>query len=201
MFTAEAKIYDRFYAKKDYGREIIELLPFLKGKSVVDVGCGTGRHAEILQKKGYDVFGVEPCEEMAIQARFRGIAAASTYPSGRMFDNALILFDVINFFPDPVAELKQIYATLNSGGRLIFDAWDSTEQTKLLSFSFRNGIARLAYKRKRGNQVDVKFFFTFPFVYSHHVLFLYSVDQLQRLMKDAGFRFIKREQKWWVFEK
>ena len=201
MFTAEAKIYDKFYAGKDYEGEITETLPHLKGKSIIDVGCGTGRHAEVLQKKGYEVFGVEPCEEMAVRARTRGITVDASYPIGRMFDNAVLLFDVINFFPDPATELKQIYVLLNPGGRFVFDAWDSAEQTKLLSYSFRNGIARVAYKRKRGNHVDVRFFFVPPFVYSHHVLFVHSAVELQRLVEGAGFKFIKREGKWWVFEK
>lgn len=201
MFNTEAKIYDKFYAGKNYDREIAEILPFLKGKTIVDVGCGTGRHAEALQKKWYDVFGVEPCEEMAVYARGRGIAVASSYPPGRVFDNAVLLFDVINFLPDPAAELKQLYTALSLGGRLIFDAWDSTEKTKLLSWSFRNSIGRLAYKRKRENQVDVKFFFAFPLVYSHHVLFVHSAEQLKDLAEGAGFQFISKEGRWWIFEK
>ncbi|TSC73582.1 MAG: type 11 methyltransferase [Parcubacteria group bacterium Gr01-1014_70] len=201
MFNAEAKIYDKFYAKKNYEGEIAEILPLLRGKTILDVGCGTGRHAAVLQQKGYEVFGVEPCEEMAVRARERGIAVSGTYPVGRVFENAVLLFDVINFFPDPVSELKRIHAALEQGGRLVFDAWDSTEETKLLSYTFRNGIARVAHKKKRGSRVDVRFFFFPPFVYSHHVLFVHTADELRRLAESAGFRFTQHEGKWWVFEK
>ena len=201
MFNTEAKIYDKFYTKKDYEGEVVELVSLLKGKSVVDVGCGTGRHAEELQKKGYDVFGVEPSAEMAAFAHARGISVSSTYPPGRMFENAVVLFDVINFFPGLISELKKIHAVLTTGGRLIFDAWDSAEKTNLLSWSFRNGIGRIAYKRKRGNRVDVKFFFFPSFIYSHHVLFVHSADELKNLTNSAGFAFIAKEGKWWVFQK
>lgn len=36
------------------------LMPYLKGKRVLDIGCGTGAFLSFMQKKGFDIAGVEP---------------------------------------------------------------------------------------------------------------------------------------------
>lgn len=36
------------------------LKPYLKGERVLDIGCGTGAFLSFMQKKGFDVTGVEP---------------------------------------------------------------------------------------------------------------------------------------------
>lgn len=65
-FSSEyAGAYDTLYKHKDYEAEcdLIEGLLKLHGheasKSILDLGCGTGNHAVILARRGYEVAGVE----------------------------------------------------------------------------------------------------------------------------------------------
>jgi SAM-dependent methyltransferase len=44
---------------------------------VINVGCGTGRHDIALAKRGFDVTGVDPSEEMLAQARANAVAAGA----------------------------------------------------------------------------------------------------------------------------
>lgn len=46
----------------------------LKVRTVLDVGCGTGRGVRYLLDKGYDAQGVDPSEDLLAQARAKGIA-------------------------------------------------------------------------------------------------------------------------------
>ena len=64
-----ADAYDYLYQDKDYKKEcdfLEEIFSkFSSGvKSVLDLGCGTGGHAAILAKRGYQVVGVDRSEEM-----------------------------------------------------------------------------------------------------------------------------------------
>ncbi|MCG3177277.1 MAG: Ubiquinone/menaquinone biosynthesis C-methyltransferase UbiE [Candidatus Omnitrophica bacterium] len=46
----------------------------LKVRTVLDVGCGTGRGVRYLLDKGYDACGVDPSEDLLDEARAKGIA-------------------------------------------------------------------------------------------------------------------------------
>jgi ubiquinone/menaquinone biosynthesis C-methylase UbiE len=48
VFQKYAEFYDALYSNKDYSKEtdyLIALLGDLSGKSILDIGCGTGRYA------------------------------------------------------------------------------------------------------------------------------------------------------------
>ena len=62
--------YDDFYYKDDGTVAMVEnVLKRNKCKSVLDVGCGTGRHVIELSKKGYSCFGVDVSSAMIKKAR------------------------------------------------------------------------------------------------------------------------------------
>ena len=47
-------------------RELISLVPILKEqgvKTVLDVGCGTGRHSKYLSEMGFQVYGIDLSEK------------------------------------------------------------------------------------------------------------------------------------------
>lgn len=71
--------YDRFV---DWQGRLATEMPFLESlfaehgvQRVLDVGCGTGRHAIALAERGYEVLGMDASEGMVSQAR-RNAAAA-----------------------------------------------------------------------------------------------------------------------------
>ncbi len=55
-----AKYYDLFYYNKSYEKEV-KFLENLIGnrKFILDVGCGTGIHMNLLEEKGYYVDGLD----------------------------------------------------------------------------------------------------------------------------------------------
>lgn len=79
------------------------------GASVLDFGCGVGRHARAMARRGYRVTGVDFSQEAvrtARQADDVGAAAEFVHGDcrvvdlGRQFDMGYCLYDVVGSFPD-----------------------------------------------------------------------------------------------------
>ena len=71
FFDAHAPIYEANVFTKNTAREVNFLLEELEppsGASILDVGCGTGRHSVELAKRGYAVTGLDLSAEMLAQA-------------------------------------------------------------------------------------------------------------------------------------
>ena len=73
-FAKYALCYDLLYRDKDYaaeagyaGRLIRSATP--AARSVLEFGCGTGRHARLLCTRGFDVHGVDHSPEMVARLR------------------------------------------------------------------------------------------------------------------------------------
>lgn len=135
LYKKFAKYYDLCYSEKDYGREtrFLEALikkHKIKGKKILEVGCGTGNHAIHLVKKGFDITGVDLNKEMLAVARKK--SRSIKFVQGDMrsfslkgeFDIILCLFSTIHYntnVSDLKKTLKNFYKHLKKGGLLIFD--------------------------------------------------------------------------------
>jgi len=78
FFDAHAPIYmDNVFTKNTLQEVefLLEELSLQPGSSILDVGCGTGRHSVELAKRGYTVTGLDLSAEMLAQAD-RGAKAA-----------------------------------------------------------------------------------------------------------------------------
>jgi SAM-dependent methyltransferase len=119
-FGSVAASYDR--ARPAYPAELIaRVLAGSPGRTVLDVGCGTGIAARQFQAAGCTVLGVEPDARMAEFARARGlpveVATFETWqPGGRTFD-AVIAAQSWHWI-DPVAGAVQAANVLRPRGRL-----------------------------------------------------------------------------------
>jgi len=116
---------------------IIDQLGLKPGAVILDVGCGTGRHAVGLAKKGYNVTGIDLSSGMLAEAR-RAVEEAEVkvellhvdavkYKPRRRFDGAICLcegaFGLLGSTDDPREHdfkiLCNVNAALRRGSRLI----------------------------------------------------------------------------------
>ncbi len=136
-FGLYSRYYDLLYRDKDYIGEaayIRELIDrFSPGThNVLELGCGTGKHASLLAQSGMSVTGIERSEEMIRAAAddepnvriIRG--DARTVRLGQTFDTVISLFHVVSYQTsnDDVANLfDTASAHLKDGGCFVFDVW------------------------------------------------------------------------------
>lgn len=144
-FAAYGDYYDLLYRDKDYEEEsryLEDLITRVGGRvgRVLELGCGTGRHARCLADRGFDVTGVEVSETMLQQARRRetGTPGGSggsfralfgdvrNFRTDQVFDTVLSLFHVVSYLTSD-DDIGHFFETaghhLREGGHLIFDVW------------------------------------------------------------------------------
>jgi len=144
VFGAYSRYYNLFYKDKDYAGEAAYVHDLVKkhhpgAQSLLDLGCGTGKHAFLLGERGLDVAGVDRSEEMLAVAKARlaeGNASAArlsfhqgdirTIRLARSFDVVVSLFHVMSYQTgndDLLAAFATAREHLNPGGVFIFDCW------------------------------------------------------------------------------
>jgi ubiquinone/menaquinone biosynthesis C-methylase UbiE len=91
---------------------------------VLDVGCGTGRPAEELAKRGARVWGVDPSEAMLARARERHLpgggvkrARAERLPFKPGWFDGVVMRQVVHHVDRPAA-FAEAFRVLRPGGRL-----------------------------------------------------------------------------------
>jgi SAM-dependent methyltransferase len=137
-FELYSQYYDLLYRDKDYGAEaayIIELLHThcTDPKYLLELGCGTGKHAELLCAHGFIVHGIELSKEMLRIAASRNIQGFSfeqgdiaSYQTSRQYDAVLSLFHVISYLTETDklnSVLANTFRHLKPGGIFLFDVW------------------------------------------------------------------------------
>lgn len=182
MFNA--KKYNELY--KDRSKEVEFLVKYLKGKTVLDVGGGTGIISKELNGLGFVCKNVEPQEEMAMVAEENGvdtIVIPAEYIGNfeTKFDNVIMVFDVFNFLKDPKRVIERISKNLK--GRLIFRYWNYDVRKSGWDFNGK----RLSLKRWNGDEITIDFWF--PFWHEQHKMTVYTDEYINNLLKD--YKIIK----------
>ena len=137
IYTDSADLYDTINAIKDYRAEVEFILNCYAENSplalerVLDVGSGSGGHAEHLGRSGFAVTGVDISEEMVKIANAKQMKNCSfenfnicMSPYPEEFELIVSMFHVVNHLIT-VEELEcffqNIHATLKQDGVFIFD--------------------------------------------------------------------------------
>jgi len=145
-FSAYSQYYDLLYQDKDYIGEVAYvsklLLQFAEGsRSILELGCGTGRHASLLAAAGFNVYGVELSDTMLQQSLTRaGEVLRARLPGSfhaiagdarhvrveKTFDAVVSLFHVVSYQVSN-DDIRQMFETasvhLRAGGVFLFDVW------------------------------------------------------------------------------
>ena len=142
VFQDYAYYYNAFYQDKDYGAEAKTVDSLLKKyarnvRSIINLGCGTGRHDIELSKMGYQCTGIDVSPLMIDIARRNAMryqcdinfemADIKNYETEAEYDAVVSLFHVMSYqnsYDDILCAFKTARKLLKGrGGYFIFDAW------------------------------------------------------------------------------
>jgi SAM-dependent methyltransferase len=136
-FNLYSEYYDLLYRDKDYRGEVDYVLSLSQkfnpaAKTLLDLGCGTGKHASLFHAAGYEVQGVDMSATMLARARAHHPdirfhqGDARSVRLGQGFDIVTSLFHVASYQTtnaDLDAYLTTAKAHLKPGGIFLFDFW------------------------------------------------------------------------------
>lgn len=139
-FAEIGAYYDLLYAEKDYEAEVryVDSLIRQFGGStgtMLDLGCGTGRHALAFAALGHKVHGVDRSDAMLEEAARRakqvetmtfGKGDVCSCRLGRTFDAVVSLFHVYSYQTTNdrlIAAFRTAAEHLRLGGVFVFDFW------------------------------------------------------------------------------
>ena len=137
-FQLYSRYYDLLYKDKDYAAEAGYVVKALKEQnknitSVIELGSGTGGHAEHLCSQGLTIFGVERSSQMVEVAKSKNIANyfptvgdITSFSFPQKADAAISLFHVISYLSDNQQLIKCFTVTrehLKPNGIFLFDVW------------------------------------------------------------------------------
>ncbi len=135
-----AEFYDQKSAYLNSFEEhvLLKMTKDLKGKRVLDMGCGTGRLISMLQKSGAEVVGLDTSEKMLKIARkkfpnvefVRGDAKATPFENDS-FDAVVAAFLIVHI-PNPEFFFEEVYRVLKPGGVFILTNINQRKSPKLL---------------------------------------------------------------------
>lgn len=123
----------RFEIAEEQVDKILGLLEF-KGRSILDLACGPGRHSVILARRGFKVTGVDLSPFLLGEAKRQAKAAGvevewvhedmRSFRRPRAFDLCLSMFTSFGYFEDRKDDLKvlrNIQHSLTEGGACLID--------------------------------------------------------------------------------
>lgn len=145
MFKAfnkgELRYYDIFHQDKDYEAEV-KALP-LKGKTVLEIGSGTGLMTKELRKLGYEVTTVDPNSPADYNT-------LDEVPDLHAFDNVIALYDVYNYIPEWERMWPEDW---------IIEMWDASKGVKFFTYKKAGGCHRIRFGIRLGNIAILKFIY------------------------------------------
>ena len=215
--------YDLLYKDKDYKgevdyiNEIINRYSKRDCKTILDIGCGTGKHLRCFKDTGFDVSGVDSSENMIAEAKILlsqsnnlHCSKASEFNLNIKFDVIVSLFHVMSYQKDN-SELemvfKNVYNHLHDKGLFIFDFWYGpavlTDRPVVKIKRLENGeikIIRITEPvlNANSNVVDVNFevlikekktLTSETIKETHHMRYLF-LPEIEQYVKCAGLKMI-----------
>lgn len=127
-YDGVASSYDRRYEQNDYEgveRAVRAFVGVERGRSILEVGCGTGHWLRILSGRAAHVVGVDPSRAMLERARTKAPAAvvaqarAEALPwCSASFDRSICI-NALHHFTEPATFFREARRTLCPGGGLL----------------------------------------------------------------------------------
>lgn len=208
-FARYAKYYDSIYLDKPYKTESDYISKILKKKNlkILEVGCGSGKHALQLHKLGHKITAIDISKHMILAAKKKNkkinflVKDGLYYRSKKKFDAVILLFHVINFFTT-LKELQYFFINssynLKKGGILICDfininalkSYPPIKKTKTVQMKNNVSLVRKTFPifNKKTNALTIRFrilIYKFKLVIDNfleiHKLRIHTVDELYKI--------------------
>ena len=208
-------VYDIAYSDKDYAGEAAAVASVIRERcpsaaSLLDVGCGTGKHLEQFADLFEDVEGLDLTRSLLDEAERRlpqltfHRGDMRTFDLGRTFDAVICLFSAIGHLLT-LEELEQACATmarhLEPGGVLVIEPWlapDVWDEDHLHMLTVDQPDVKLARATLPGTRGDNREISVLDFTYlvatrgrietveEHHELRLTSEAEFLTALEKAG---------------
>jgi len=213
LYKKFAGYYDKIYEKLDHKKEseFIKLIVNKHGGSesnlLLDIACGTGRHAYFL-KDNFGILGVDINEEMLKIAREKVpdvefiTGDMKKLDLGRKFGAVICMYSAINYnitFDELELTLNNFYDHLDNNGILIFDMGINKENwiegnvsvdtvvdgnlkiARISKAHLENGIlhSNFVFLIKENGKID--------FDIDEHKLGVFEIKEVKELMENIGF--------------
>ncbi len=148
---------DRTLAEVDF---VARHLPLGEYGFILDLCCGSGRHAADLAHRGYNLIGVDANESAIQRAQALNLKRAQFYVQdmrhvdelGMTFDAVVNLWHSFGYFDDDANQqvIQSLAHILRPGGRLIFDIYNRDYFTPLPAQTRRKKTALQSRPGARG---------------------------------------------------
>ncbi len=219
-YSQLAQIYDHVMRHVDYrqwANYIQSVFTRFKStpKEILELACGTGAMASILDDRGYRMTGMDRSDSMIAVAEQKAREARRTIrfqvgdmihtPIDGSYDAVLCLYDSINYIMEETdihAMLERLRTVLNPNGIFVFDACteinsrkyfhNQVDQESTGTFSY---VRRCEYIPESQLQVN-DFQFTFNrngkryATRERHEQRIYPVEKLAQICRGAGYRVL-----------
>jgi len=161
------------------------------------VGCGTGRHIELLEKQGYKCTGLDINPEMINIAKKRTkanfiIGNMSNFSLNEKFDAIISMFASFNHIIEQEKienSLKCFFNHLNPHGILILDLHNPFTNGKKID-KIENYTREMSWTINPVSKLEettVKFYINGEVATASHLLKTYSIKEINKLLLGQGF--------------
>lgn len=200
---------DKLADAREEIEKIVELADLESGMKILDMPCGVGRHSIELNKKGFEVVGVdktpayiEEAEDSDDENEIEFVQEdMKDFRRENSFDAVINWWNSFGYFEDEEDDrqmLENIHASLKDGGVLLMDYY-SKEITALNNimkqWSEQDGIYNIEkstvkdnWKKGETTWIKIEDGETKKYTWEQR---LYSASELEDMMKEAGFSNVK----------
>ena len=184
---------------------------------VLDVGCGTGLHADLLSRRGYDMVGIDNSPAMLEVAKRRSGDVVylgedmRDFDFEEKFDAAISMYGSINYLLEDEgieAAFRCVRRSLRRDGVFILEVWNAVPllmklgKDEALDASIDHGstsiVRRKGYRLQKGEGVKVRVEYSYTItqetmetVSESHLVRSFFVKEIERLLGRCGFRSLQ----------
>lgn len=226
-FKDYSRYYDLLYQDKDYNCEVNYIIDIIKNnrplaKSILNLGCGTGKHDFILAENKFEITAVDLSQEMIDIAKQTPNPYHISFLQdninnlrlNKKFDVVISLFHVISYQTtneELFLTFKTVFEHLVPGGLFIFDFWYGpavlTERPESRKKVVENNSLKITRFSEptiipNNNRVDVDFKLvitekseqrSFEISEKHNMRYWFK-PEIEYILKQIGFKVLKAEQ-------